>query len=200
MQRNILGMRINVLNSARKNDADFALNWSRSYPRKTVRFVGLWGAKMIHTILRKIRPYMPIGLRIRTLQFQQDKSTAEYRRAIRKLQKENVSRDGIESLEADARFNDQDFEAEILKLQTERAIRLASKYLIPYPENSDWIQEEPFYIRHLKREAILNLNRQIRQERKDRWEDRSRWTVPLVGLIGAVSGLLAVIHSFAEKS
>jgi hypothetical protein len=90
-------------------------------------------------------------------------------------------------------------ENEIRRLVTQRLFYLADKYLLPRPEFGDieggaW--EETFPGRYtLKPEAMAQLRAVIREEQKASSEHMRLWLVPLTGLVGAITGLIAVISA-----
>jgi hypothetical protein len=135
------------------------------------------------------------AFRLSRLQRRQRVVAAENDRQLRILRRPPQDRNSILAAESEARFDDQEFEGAIDELQTRYIIGQIRKYRLPYPESSEWEEEEPpFYYRHLKRAAMVRLQAAIRLEQKERWEHRYRW-VPvltgLTGLIGTVIGLVA---------
>ncbi len=91
-------------------------------------------------------------------------------------------------------------EDDIRWLVTQRLFNLADKYLLPRPEFGDieggaWEEETIRRGYRLKPEAMAQLRAIIREEQKARSEHMRLWLVPLTGLVGAITGLIAVISA-----
>ncbi|MFV9692044.1 MAG: hypothetical protein ACNY01_13935 [Desulfobacteria bacterium] len=85
---------------------------------------------------------------------------------------------------------------QIHRLVTNRLWEQAKKAMIPLPNNDEGMWEETetragSY--HLSVEGISALRAALRKENKERWEVAVKWIVLLTGLVGAVTGLLAII-------
>jgi len=97
-------------------------------------------------------------------------------------------------------------EDELLHLRSLDVIERAQNVGLPVPPLSDkqaWQEGyRPATVR-LSPQAQLDLNRLIRQEHRDRWGMVAfvikELAVPVIGAIGAVMGLLSLIHSFFHK-
>ena len=87
---------------------------------------------------------------------------------------------------------------ELIRLTSNYYVRLANRMLIPVPEfkteGGAWLesQERPG-LYHLTPEALHDLRAAIRAEKKARREEWTIWLAGLTGLIGAISGLVAII-------
>jgi hypothetical protein len=133
------------------------------------------------------------------LQTRQRRVAAENDKKIQNLRKSKAERELIQAAEYEAWVDDEDFEGEIAQQQTRHLIRLAGKYLLPYPEKPDWAEERgPFYYRHLTREASARLRSAIRQEQKERSERWARWVPVLTVLTGLLGVLIGVIASLKK--
>ncbi len=76
-----------------------------------------------------------------------------------------------------------------------RLIYKASRLLLPIPslENKEiWEEDEYDSVRLLKPASVDDLRIAIRNELKARRDLLIGWIIPLIGLIGAITGLLAV--------
>ena len=90
-------------------------------------------------------------------------------------------------------------EDEIARLKTQYTISKAEKMSLPTPSvtDKDGLWEMGNYTRKwcLTNKGITEMRREIRKERKEILELWSHWATILIGLIGAVTGLIAVIMS-----
>ena len=83
------------------------------------------------------------------------------------------------------------------RLMTDWLWEQAHRFMVPIPdtkeegmwENSMTIPETS----HLSSKGISTLRARIRKERKERWLTMIIWVAPVTGLVGAVTGLLAII-------
>jgi len=85
----------------------------------------------------------------------------------------------------------------ILRHSTDYLFKKASRLIIPVPYD-DKFWEESFAIpgtKHLNEDGILQLKKTIREERIARSKSVVVWMSSLTGLIGAATGLLAVLMS-----
>jgi len=73
----------------------------------------------------------------------------------------------------------------------------AEHYLIPIPkfnkDSPDWIESRIDGRYALSPEAVAKLRSAIRAERRERYEHAFRWLAALTGVIGALTGLAAVL-------
>ncbi len=135
--------------------------------------------------------------RLWRLQRRQHIVATEHDRQLRLLRRPPQDKNSILAAESQASFDDQEFEGAIDELQTRYIIRQIRKYRLPYPESSDWEEEEaPFYYRHLKRAAMVRFQTAIRLEQKERWEHWHRWLPVLTGLTGLVGTIIGLVAAF----
>jgi ABC-type uncharacterized transport system involved in gliding motility auxiliary subunit len=95
-------------------------------------------------------------------------------------------------------------------LETEMLVDRARKLGIPVPprpnvyderasENEFWEVNFRTGNCYLKEETELRLRREIRKEEVERLEHQMRWVsqviIPIIGLIGALMGLISLVHS-----
>ncbi len=121
------------------------------------------------------------------------KSNKLYRTELEKARKEKKSPDEIESLkyglEADIEF----IEEEINRLVTEHLIEKARKlFLSTSAEGKRGNLTGLFY---LTPNGIAIIRSRIREETAARRKAFLEWASPIVGIIGAITGLLAVIFA-----
>ena len=105
-------------------------------------------------------------------------------------------REAAEEVYQSESFELQMTEDEITYLITRYLISKAEKMLLPTPPTTDkdGLWEPSHYTGKwaLTAKGITELNRLIRQERVERLELASKWVTILIGLIGAITGLVAV--------
>ena len=86
---------------------------------------------------------------------------------------------------------------EVLKLETRRLLRMASAYFLPISDSlEDWERCQQTGGQHLSLKAISELRVAIRKERADRrqdWQGALFWLSGLTGIIGVITGLVAVL-------
>lgn len=86
---------------------------------------------------------------------------------------------------------------QIHRVVTDRLWEEAKKAMIPIPKHEDKIMWEETETKpgtfHLTVEGINILRSALRNENKDRWDAAVKWIISLTGLVGAVTGLLAII-------
>jgi hypothetical protein len=133
----------------------------------------------------------------------------KYRWKLRKLEKE-LSKIGdnfakrekgligeeLERVEYDEWFELEPIYEEIVALKTKRFCQIANRLMVPLPDHSD---KEFWKYRSDERTLILTdkgfweLKKFIRQEKRERREGFVVWLAALTGIIGAITGLAAVL-------
>lgn len=129
-----------------------------------------------------------------------DRSYAKDILAARK----SKDKEKVESLERDHRFeidlHDEEEDAHLTKALLGKARRL--RVPIPHRYNEDKTESEHWYEGHytgrwyLTSRGVAALREEIRRELKARHESRAQWVVwlsALTGVIGAVTGLVALL-------
>ena len=140
-------------------------------------------------------------MRLWILQRRQEAFENWHRTKIKRLRKIGASIDDIERAEYDARFDDIDFDEEILQMQTRHLMKCLGRYSLPFPEQGDWEEAiPPNYYRHLSRAAIVRVRTAIRNERKERWEAATRWTPVLSALTGLLGVVVAILALFLKST
>lgn len=144
----------------------------------------------------RITDHLPYAIRLRLLHFRRRRVDAEHKLKIKRA-RSTGNYENLDRAEADARFDYEDFSGSILLLQTQHFIDQLDRYGLPFPEPSDWVEPEaPFYVRHLKREAIVRARAALRAEKKELWSTRLLWLpllTALTGFMGALIGFVAVL-------
>jgi hypothetical protein len=136
--------------------------------------------------------------------------TIKYRRQLKKLNRkyDELSKFYDEKMAKAKSINDKEMlhaEAgseivpiieEIDLLKTERFCQLADKLLVPIPEHSNkemWREKHYSYGDMLTDKGIWEIKKLIRQEKRERREGFIVWLAALTGIIGAITGLAAVM-------
>jgi hypothetical protein len=90
-----------------------------------------------------------------------------------------------------------DFQQEINSLISGRFCQIANKLLVPLPDYNDkegyWTQYQPDGWYYLTVKGIWELKKLIRKEKKERRDGFIIWISTLTGIIGATTGLVAVM-------
>jgi len=86
---------------------------------------------------------------------------------------------------------------EMIRLTSSYYVRVANRMLIPVPEfkaeGGAWVESQQTGLYHLTPQALHDLRATIRAEGKARRDEWSVWLVLVTGVIGALSGLIAII-------
>ena len=88
----------------------------------------------------------------------------------------------------------------MIRLTSNYYVRLAHRMLIPVPEfkteGGHWMESEEHPGRyHLTPQTLHELRAAIRSEKKARREEWTVWLVLITGILGALSGLVAIIKN-----
>lgn len=133
------------------------------------------------------------------------KTKEKYSKEIEETRKTG-NRDKIEEVKYYASSELGMLDDEISELITDRLISRAQKLYVPIPkkpipeagevrpENEHWEQNE-LGNWHLKTKGIAEIRNLIRQEEKESREKIAFWISIIFGLIGAFTGLIAIIKS-----
>src|ERR1019366_7601760 len=134
----------------------------------------------------------------------------ERKRPTKKYSKQiDQAKDGNEAqmLMVEAADVREDIRDSILHLNSLRLLDKAEDLAIPVPssqhQRESWEDgREPGTV-HLTREAQIELTRAIRIEQKERWAVAAfvlkEIVTPIIGVLGAVMGVLSLIHAFRSK-
>jgi hypothetical protein len=85
---------------------------------------------------------------------------------------------------------------EMDSLQTKRFCQLANRLLVPIPERGNeemWCERYYGYGQTLTDKGIWEIKKLIRQEKRERREGFVVWLAALTGIVGAITGLAAVL-------
>jgi hypothetical protein len=127
-----------------------------------------------------------------------DKITKFCDNKIRKAKREGKSSDEINELLSE-RFAESDYiEEEINSIVTTHLVRKAQRLFLPvlaYGDDDVWERGDFTGLRYLKPGGVMKLRNLIREETAARRKAVLEWVTPFIGIIGAMTGLLAVILS-----
>jgi 5-formyltetrahydrofolate cyclo-ligase len=140
--------------------------------------------------------YPKFKLKLNNIYKKQRKHIKEYQDIINKARKEKQTAEQIEILKSEDYFGYREYEEEINLLITRNLLRKANKLMIPIPRHSDeemWerCQYDSSYF--LTRKGMSELRALIRQEKRENMALYLPWITALIGIIGAITGLMAVI-------
>lgn len=134
--------------------------------------------------------------RLRQLQRQSLSIDNLYIKKVTEARREKKDRDEIEAIVSDRQFESQLIQDDIAQLATQYLYRTAYKYLLPKPgldEEGMWEESRITGLRLLTDKGISELRSAIRKERKERSEHFWMWLAGLTGLVGALTGFLALL-------
>lgn len=123
------------------------------------------------------------------------KLRGEYEADIKKAKKDGKSQDEIEDIIAEMFGCCEDDEFEIEKIITKELIHKARKYYIELPDRKDeniWKNNFGSYILTDHGKSIIS--KQIKVHRREDYEFIIKIISVLIGLVGALTGLIAVIN------
>lgn len=136
--------------------------------------------------------------RLWRLQAARRKNSRMHDRELKKLKRAKASSDEIDAILADYSFEDDVIENDLMLLRSRHLVATASGLFIPIPENDEiskaWVPaQDGSGRRHLTLEAQSDLAAEIRKERSGRSERFRLWLAGLTGLVGAATGLAALL-------
>ena len=141
---------------------------------------------------------LPFRYKLFLLRREQKKLDAQARRVVAEGKKKKDERLAGEW------FTEHGWEFDVIRLQvgslvTQRLLREAENLFLPTPERSDeqmWDKDSEYIGGGvLSPKGMTELRSAIRKERRERREICERWVVILIGLIGALTGLIAVLKA-----
>ena len=134
---------------------------------------------------------------LRKLQKKREKNRKLYGKLIDELEKAKKSRDEIYSLRHEQNDIEYYIDEQIIQVQHKLVVHQAEKCLIPVPEYSTkdgtWEESTTTGRWRLSQTTIFELKKAIREERKARREHWQSWVTLVIGLIGALIGLLSIL-------
>ncbi len=140
-----------------------------------------------------------LWFKVRKFQKLRDRIYKRFKKEERELKSKKVDVNEIGGLYSQASYEDMECTDEIQELNTRYLITEAEKLIIPVPsreKNSGfWEESRITGSDHLTTKGIAELRSAIRKESRERKAAILIWVTALIGLVGAVSGLIAVISS-----
>lgn len=138
---------------------------------------------------------LPQGVRYR----HQEKAVRQYFAGLMAEAKDRGAKDEVQSLRSQMAFELHVLDDTKEAAFTERLLRQAARLRVPVPLGTSqyWRESDADRARVLTREGIQQLRAEIRKEQRWRGERRSQWVVwitALTGLVGALTGMLAVLR------
>lgn len=141
--------------------------------------------------------YIKYRWKLRKLLRLQEKTQNSYKKNIKKAHKENKSHDDIEEIRSMAYSEYLMLKEEIDEYVTNYLTSVASKLMIPKPDLKDdsmWYNDQYTSRRKLLTENGISLIRSnIRNEKKESINLFLPIIAAITGMIGAITGLLAII-------
>jgi hypothetical protein len=134
---------------------------------------------------------------LRRLQRQKRTLRAARDHLIAKARQEKKSRDDIERIYVDAQIDLEEIEEDILRLTNDRLIEEAQTYRVHVPEfdqkSGEWTESETYGRWYLSSSAFARVRGDIRAEKKASWEYWQGRISMVIGLLGALIGVLAYL-------
>jgi hypothetical protein len=126
-----------------------------------------------------------------------DRISSAHKEAEQKARAQSATADEIHDLGHQYDLEHLLADDEMIRLTSSYYLRLANRMLIPLPEfkteGGAWVESVPTGRYHLTPQALHDLRATIRAEKKARREELTAWLAMIIGVIGALSGLIAII-------
>lgn len=141
--------------------------------------------------------YIKYRLRLAKLFKQKERVHALYANKITEAKNESKNQNDIKSLENDSWFEQQMISEEISILVTDYLTKKANRSFIPTPsleEDGMWEKCNKIHCRYvLSSKGITKLRTSMRIEKKEKYDMLLLLFTTLIGIIGATTGLIAVL-------
>jgi len=158
----------------------------------------------VRTLLRRLHPVrwlpMPKTWRLRWYLARANRS---YDREVKKARQKGATRDALEGIQQGWWADTDELNEELEELRTRRLLRQAYRLDVPVPlrpieqqHNEFWEQGHMTGSWYLTTAGINKVRTDIRTEIRARQETRAywlRWVAAITGLVGALTGLVAVL-------
>lgn len=136
---------------------------------------------------------------LRKLQRDRTKMRSVYKQEKEQARRDKKSSDEIAEIEQRAWFEQELVDDEIESLESRYLIESAERLILPIPmfsKDSDaWRQSSQLGLNLLTRKGMATLRSTIRAERKERREAKMIWVAAITGILGTLTGLIAVWKS-----
>ena len=136
--------------------------------------------------------YIKYRRKLAELEERQIKSNSRSKIALKNAKLSNEPREEILSLESIFRFDNSEYESEINTLTSTYYLKKAYDNSIPIPDDS-WEAIDDFDRKALTVDGVNNVRTDLRKIKKENAEIYLPYFTLLVGLIGALTGLFAVL-------
>ena len=153
--------------------------------------------KLVTSIARHVLP------REAYLHWQLDRTNRLYRKLVEEARRKyRAGSNEIEALRSEWSFEAGMLEEELEAIATNKLRKQAYRLKVPFPsppygrdefETEDWERGHNLGEWYLKPSGYVKVRAVIRSEQKERREALLAWVIPMTGLIGAITGLIAVL-------
>ena len=133
---------------------------------------------------------------LRKLLREKDNAVKHYHKLVDEAKKRGAKEEEIEIITHEHWTLDNQYQEDIGSLVTQRLLRKARKLMLPIPEHGDenlWERCQYSNRSNLTEKGIAELRATIRREEKENREIYFPWIAALTGLVGAITGLVAII-------
>lgn len=128
-----------------------------------------------------------------------DRISRAHDKAVKEARSKGATSEQLYELGLDYQFERVCAEDKMIGLTHSYYVRLANRMLIPVPtfeaEGGAWMQSQQTGRYHLKPQELHELRTAVRAEQKARREVWAMGLVLVTGVIGALSGLIAIIKN-----
>ncbi len=159
--------------------------------------------ELITRITRRVLP------RETYLNWQLDQTNRLYRKLVEDARrKHRAGSDDVEALRSEWSFEAGMLKEELEAIATNKLRKQAHRLKVPFPsppygsdefETEEWKRGIHFGEWYLKPSGHVKVRAAIRAEQKERREAWLAWVAPATGLIGAITGLIAVLLTLLLK-
>jgi len=139
-----------------------------------------------------------LAAKVRSLQKARAENGQQLQKRLKETRQRGVTGDDLQEIYADYGPEDVLYEDEIHELWTRYLREKAERLLLPLPPMDDenyWEESRVTSRKLLTRKGIDEVRRSIRRELHERRSGWLTWVAALTGLVGAISGLVAIISS-----
>jgi hypothetical protein len=141
----------------------------------------------------------PLDLELQRRQYQKSAVQHRYAKLRREARSRKENRQYIDDLFREEQLEIDIIDDDISQLQTQIVLTQLDAFYFPAPEFDEksgvWTRSEFSDKWSLSRQTVIELRKLIRMERKERYEALALWLTPLTGIVGALTGLIAVMAS-----
>ena len=148
---------------------------------------------VIKTSYKKMIQFFKDKLELKKAKEQLKDEERPYLEDLKKAKKEGKSQDEIDMLVAEMRAVCQPYEFDVNLLESQHILNQAHKLYLPAPDYEDEnMYDRVFNYRILNERGKLHLMKNIQKEKRERTDILLKRISIFIGLIGALTGLVAV--------